>query len=112
MFTWQVVLVAFSNERNSLKPPPTRPSAKYYCLFTGPGGGGVPVGVGVSVGLGDGVGLDTGVVGDEQGAGFVAIPGSASSRLSPNSSLIQILLLPSTARPSWWCELPVTQHHI
>src|SRR5437016_928375 len=128
--TWQALVVGFSSESHSVKPSPARPSAKYHCLFTGTGGGGGGVlvavglgdglGLGVGDGLGDGdglgvsvgdgldVGLETGLVGVPHGVGFVTLPGSASSRLSPNSSLIQILLLPSTASPSCGCELEVT----
>src|SRR6266699_7115141 len=51
--------------RNSVKPWPTLPSAKYHVGLTGPEdvGIGVPVGVGagvlVPVGVGDGVGVGT-----------------------------------------------------
>src|SRR6266571_588074 len=54
-----------SNVKNSLNPPPTRPSAKYQVLLTG----GLPIGggVGEAVGLGDGF-----AVGDERTGVFVA----------------------------------------
>ena len=48
--TWQAVPVGLPRVRNSLKPAPTRPSAKYHTLLTGPETGG-RVGVGVGVGV-------------------------------------------------------------
>src|SRR5207302_3244064 len=36
MVTWQGVLVGLPRVRNSLKPAPARPSAKYHTLLTGP----------------------------------------------------------------------------
>jgi hypothetical protein len=114
--------------RNSVKPWPTFPSAKYQIGLTGPEeeGIGVPVGVGVGVlvlvgvgvgvlvlvGVGVGVlvlvGVGVGVfVGDGHGVGLVIRPGSASANLWANSSLIHTLSLLSTAKPSCGCELLV-----
>ena len=60
IFTLQFVFVGLLSVRNSLNPAPTRPSAKYQSLLTGP-----VAGVGSGVGLGDcdgdgvGIGADT-----------------------------------------------------
>src|SRR5690348_16046451 len=99
MLTAQALPVGLSIERYSVKPAPTRPSAKYQFLFTGPGcypGCGVPVGVTVVVGLG---------CGEPQGEPLAA-PVCASANVLANSSLNQTLLLQSTARPSWGWSLP------
>src|SRR6516162_3682962 len=93
--------------RNSVNPWPTLPSAKYHVGLTGPEEGiGVPVGLGVGVFVLVGVGV---FVDDGQGVGLVIVPGSASANLPPNSSLIHILLLLSTAKPSCGCE-PLVIH--
>ena len=59
IFTWQFVCVGLLSVRNSLNPAPTRPSAKYQSLLTGPvacvGGG-----VGLGDCDGDGVGMGAG----------------------------------------------------
>src|SRR5258708_13528122 len=55
IFTWQLVLVGFPSVRNSLKPAPARPSAKYQSLLTGPLAGWAG-----GVGPGDGVVDDAG----------------------------------------------------
>ena len=100
--------------RNSVKPWPTLPSAKYHVGLTGPEGEGigVPVGVGVGVlvlvGVGVGVLVLVGVgvfVGVGQGVGLITVPGSASTNLLPKTSLIHILFLLSAARPSCGCAL-------
>ena len=59
--TAQALLVGLSIDRYSLKPPPTRPSAKYHVLLTGPGcrsgvGEGVTAAVDVGLVVVDGVG--------------------------------------------------------
>src|SRR6266566_961648 len=57
MVTWQLVLVGLPSVRNSLNPPPARPSAKYHNLLTGPvTGGGGEVGDGEGLGVGEGGG--------------------------------------------------------
>jgi putative redox protein len=57
MSTRQALGVGLSSERYSLKPPPTRPSAKYHTLLTGPGCKVPGVVVGDRDGLGDGHGV-------------------------------------------------------
>src|SRR5207248_6478345 len=61
IFTWQSLFVGFPRVRNSVKPAPTRPSAKYQSLLTGPvagEGGGVRLGDGKGVGEGTGAGTE------------------------------------------------------
>lgn len=65
MLTAQPLIVSgFSSVRNSVKPAPTLPSAKYHVLLTGP----LVVGDGVLVGEGDGHGVGI-TVGDGVGDG-------------------------------------------
>ena len=69
MLTAQPLIVSgFSSVRNSVKPAPTLPSAKYHVLLTGPVvvGEGMPVGEGIGLGDGHGVGP---TVGDGVGLG-------------------------------------------
>src|SRR5205085_4869429 len=82
----------FSIVRNSVKPPPTLPSAKYHVLLTGT----LP---GVGLGEGDGEGLGDGV-GEGEGVGDPGVPAGISASLSANFSVTQTVLLPSTISPS------------
>src|SRR5947209_7028721 len=58
------MVVGLPNVKYSLNPPPTRPSAKYHCIFTGTDPPGVGVGEVVAVGEGTfaAVGVGVGVV--------------------------------------------------
>ena len=69
----------------SLKPPPTRPSAKYHCVFTGTFPLGVGLGEGVKVGEGEGF-----TVGVEVGELFVIVKLSVKFPPEPETNFMEI----------------------
>src|SRR5579884_1251312 len=93
------MVVGLPNVKYSLKPPPTRPSAKYHCVLTEvfPPGGGVGEGVVVGEGIFVGVGVGGGVL-------FVIVKLSVNLPPEPGRNCIAIWVAETVKRemPQVW----------